>query len=189
MNSDVEKVLHHVANIPLPDMHETIQTSISRDVIETAKRAVTDSTLETLLHSRRVDTLLLQLIVKMQLRVTKHDLSKMKDPEKDTFDESTHKLKNTTYGSDEYKDCLAEMKPALDHHYANNRHHPEHFTNGVNGMTLIDLAEMLSDWKAASERHNDGDLARSLEIQKERFNIPDQLIDVLTNTAKEVGWI
>ena len=31
-----------------------------------------------------------------------------------------------TYGSDEYKACLTEMKPALDHHYAANRHHPEH---------------------------------------------------------------
>ena len=148
-----------------------------------------DSTLETLLHSRRVDTLLLQLIIKMQLRMTKHDLSKMNAPEKATFDSTTHKLKDTTYGSEKYKDFLDEMKPALDHHYANNRHHPEHFKNGINGMTLIDLAEMLADWKAASERHTDGDLARSLEIQKTRFNIPDQLMDILTNTAYEVGWL
>jgi len=81
------------------------------------------------------------------------------------------------------------MQVALDHHYANNRHHPEYFDNGVNGMTLVDLIEMLADWKAAGERHADGSLDRSLIIQKERFDISDQLNDILTNTAREIGWL
>lgn len=150
---------------------------------------VEDSTLVTLQHSRRVDELLLQIISAVQGRVTKHDLSKMEDPEKATFDEMSSKLKTSTYGSDEYKGFLAAMKPALDHHYANNRHHPEHFSNGVNGMTLVDLIEMLADWKAAGERHADGSLARSLEIQKDRFNLSDQLLEILTNTAADAGWL
>ncbi|GAA2159282.1 hypothetical protein [Glycomyces lechevalierae] len=49
--------------------------------------------------------------------------------------------------------------------------------------------EMLADWKAATERHADGDLARSLEIQKDRFGISDQLAQILENTAREMGWI
>jgi hypothetical protein len=34
------------------------------------------------------------------------------------------------------------------------------------------LIEMLADWKAATERHHDGDLAKSLEIHRERFVSP-----------------
>lgn len=149
----------------------------------------TDSTLATLQHSRRVDQLLLEMIAAIQGRVTKHDQSKLEDPEKAIFDEYSPKLKASTYGSDEYKAFLAEMKVALDHHYANNRHHPEHFEDGVAGMTLVDLVEMLADWKAATERHADGDLAVSLEIQRERFGLSDQLAAILDNTAREAGWI
>lgn len=148
-----------------------------------------DSTLATLKHSRRVDELLLQLMAEIGLRVTKHDASKLEDPEKSTFDEFSPKLRDSTYGSDEYWSFLDAMKPALEHHYANNRHHPEHFENGVDGMTLVDLVEMLSDWKAATERHTDGDLEKSLEIQKKRFNLSDQLVSILRNTAKDAGWI
>jgi hypothetical protein len=148
-----------------------------------------DSTVATLRHSRRVDELLLQLMHEIALRVTKHDESKLHDPEKATFDEYSPKLRDTTYGSEEYKTYLAEMNKALAHHYANNRHHPEHFENGVDGMTLVDLVEMLCDWKAATERHADGDLARSLEIQQERFGLTHQLRSILTNTAVEAGWL
>lgn len=148
-----------------------------------------DSTVDTLKHSRRVDQLLLQMIVAIQGRVTLHDASKLEDPEKAIFDEYGPKLKTSTYGSDEYKGFLSEMKVALDHHYASNRHHPEHFENGVDGMTLVDLVEMLADWKAASERHADGDLAVSLGIQKTRFGLSDQLASILENTARDAGWI
>jgi len=148
-----------------------------------------DSTLDTLRHSRRVDELLLQLVVSVQQRITRHDASKLEDPEKAIFDEYSPKLKTSTYGSDEYKGFLAEMKVALDHHYANNRHHPEHFEAGVAGMTLVDLIEMLADWKAASERQADGDLAVSLGIQKARFGLSDQLASILENTARDAGWI
>lgn len=148
-----------------------------------------DSTLATLQHSRRVDELLLQLISEIQGRVTKHDSSKLSPEEKDVFDEFSPKLKDSTYGSKEYFGFLASMKPALDHHYANNRHHPEHFENGVDGMTLVDLIEMLSDWKAATERHDNGNLEESLEIQRKRFSLSDQLVSILRNTAREAGWL
>ena len=148
-----------------------------------------DSTVATLKHSRRVDELLLELMWEIGLRVTKHDESKLSPEEKDVFDEYSPKLRDCTYGSEEYWGYLEAMKPALAHHYANNRHHPEHFENGVNGMTLVDLVEMLSDWKAATERHADGNLEKSLEIQRERFGLSDQLVSILRNTAVEAGWI
>jgi hypothetical protein len=81
------------------------------------------------------------------------------------------------------------MKPALDHHYAAYPHHPEHYPNGVNGMSLLDLLEMLCDWKAAGERHANGSIANSLDKNRKRFGISNQLMDILTNTAREMGWL
>jgi len=148
-----------------------------------------DSTADTLKHSLRVGTLLAPVIAELAERATTHDLSKTEDPELATFNEYTPKLRTSTYGSDEYKGYLTEMQAGLAHHYEHNRHHPEHFADGVDGMTLIDLIEMLADWKAATERHADGDLARSLTIQRERFGLSDQTAAVLANTARHLGWL
>ncbi len=149
-----------------------------------------DSVPDTLKHSLRVGTLMGQPITDLVERSTKHDHSKTVHPEQSVFDEFTPKLKTSTYGSDEYKGFLAAMKVGLDHHYANNRHHPEHFGEaGINGMTLVDLIEMLADWKAATERHDDGSLAKSLTIQQVRFGISDQLLEILRNTALWFGWL
>ena len=99
------------------------------------------------------------------------------------FDEYTPKLKHCTYGSEEYKSFLAGLKPALDIHYKNNRHHPEHFANGIKDMTLLDLLEMLCDWKASSERHADGNIYRSIEINQSRFGYSDEVKAILKNTV------
>ena len=61
-------------------------------------------------------------------------------------------LQNSEYGSNEHKEALDIIKPAIDHHYKENRHHPEHFEDGISGMNLVDICEMISDWKAASDR-------------------------------------
>jgi hypothetical protein len=41
-------------------------------------------------------------------------------------------------------------------------------------MDLVQVIEMLADWKAATLRHADGDLARSIEQNAERFGYGDQ---------------
>jgi len=79
---------------------------------------------------------------------------------------------------------LAELKPALDHHYSHNSHHPEHYENGIDDFTLADLVEMFFDWKAASERHNDGDVLKSIEINKQRFGLSEQLCKIFENTER-----
>jgi hypothetical protein len=109
---------------------------------------------------------------------------KLDSPEVELFAENTEKLANLEYNSPEYKESLAALKPALDHHYANCRHHPEHFPHGINDMNLIDIVEMIADWKAASERQKDGNLIKSIKINAERFDMSDQLRDILLNTAK-----
>lgn len=149
----------------------------------------TDSTNATQDHINRVSELLEDCCGNLANRSVLHDQSKLEEPEKSMFDTATERLKGSTYGSDEYKGFLAELKPALDHHYAHNSHHPEHYPNGVDGMSLIDVLEMLCDWKAAGERHANGSIERSLKLNRERFNISDQLQSILENTARELGWL
>jgi hypothetical protein len=124
----------------------------------------------------------------LRKRGYRHDRSKLESPEKEVFDVVTPRLKDSTYGSDEYKGFLAEMDPALEHHYAHNSHHPEHYEDGIAGMSLLDLLEMLCDWKAATERHADGSMARSMEVNVPRFGISEQLERVLENTIREMGF-
>jgi hypothetical protein len=148
-----------------------------------------DSRPDTEAHIRRVQELMAEATSNLYQRAAVHDASKLRDPEKALFDEYTPKLKTLTYGSDEYKACLAAMGPALAHHYAHNSHHPQFYPNGFDGMSLLDVLEMLADWKAAGERHADGSLAKSLEINRERFGLSPQLHAILVNTAREMGWL
>lgn len=125
-------------------------------------------------------TLVMNLLA---LRAEQHDNSKLKSPEIEIFEEFTPKLKSMSYGSPNYNKCLKLMKPALDHHYKTNKHHPEYHKNGIDDMTLIDLIEMIADWIAATKKYDDGNIKKSLEINKERFNISPQLLSILENTV------
>ncbi len=138
---------------------------------------------DTCRHIERVRNLLNRCVVELLKRGELHDQTKLAEPEVAAFTEYTSKLAAMTYGSEEYKATLEAMKPTLEHHYANNRHHPEHFKNGVDDMNLIDIVEMLCDWKAASERHNDGNIRRSIELNANRFGLSPQLVRILENTA------
>ena len=144
------------------------------------------SSKDTLLHIKRVNELLLQFAKELMDRAVRHDNSKLHEPEKPLFDKMTPHLKTLTYGSEEYKKSLAELKPALDHHYTHNSHHPEFYKDGINDFDLVDLVEMICDWKAASERHEDGNIFSSIQINKERFSMSDQLAKIFENTVNKL---
>ena len=143
---------------------------------------------ETLKHINRVREVMSDMVGKLNERSRHHDDSKLQDPEFRGFVEYTPKLRNCTYGSDEYNGYLKGLKPTLDHHYKFNAHHPEAFQDGMKDMSLIDIIELLADWKSASERHADGDIRRSIEINQKRFGYPDYFKKMLLNTAEEMGW-
>ena len=150
---------------------------------DTNTAAPYDSTVDTLKHIRRVGELMILVVSRLLERAIHHDNSKLLSPEKELFDKYTPLLKGSTYGSDEYSAILSELKVALNHHYENNSHHPEHYIAGINDFDLFDLIEMLVDWKAATERHDDGDIYKSLPINRDKFGISDQLYGILKNTV------
>jgi hypothetical protein len=138
---------------------------------------------ETRKHIANVQRVMSLAIGELIGRSIEHDKSKFSDTEMDVLVKYTPKLKNTTYGSEEYKQHLKEMAPMILHHQANNAHHPEHHLAGLVGMTLMDLLEMVCDWKAATLRHDDGNVWESLEINARRFGIGGQLLAVLVQTV------
>lgn len=137
---------------------------------------------ETTQHIDTVRIHMISIAAELLRRAMLHDESKLKSPEIEYFTKYTPKLAEATYMSDEYKQLLKELEPALKHHYANNTHHPEQFKNGVNGMNIADVVEMLCDWKAASMRHNDGDITESIKKNTERFDLSPQLVDIFNNS-------
>jgi len=141
--------------------------------------------MEAMKHIHRVRELIFQMIRELDDRARNHDLSKLESPEKEIFGEYTPELSKVEYGSSEYKALLEKVKPAIEHHYANNRHHTEYHKNGVNDMTLVDLVEMLVDWKAATERLKNGNIRKSIEINAERYGISEQLTKIFENTVRE----
>ena len=119
-------------------------------------------------------------------RLIHHDASKLEEPERKYFDRGTPRLQDSTYGEKSYDDAKARIKSGLDHHYASNDHHPEHFgERGISGMNLYQLLEMWIDWTAAVKRHNDGNIFNSLMYNRDRFHIDGQLFNILMNTATE----
>lgn len=151
--------------------------------INLEQMSISECQVETQKHIEIVRKFIKIFTDKLTNRGVDHDKLKLESPEVEIFAEYTPKLAQTTFGSEEYLQHLEDMRPALNHHYANYRHHPEHFKDGVNDMNLIDIAEMICDWKASSLRQDDGNLLHSIELNAERFGIDAQLMKILLNTA------
>ena len=146
-------------------------------------------------HIDRVRFFVRKAATNLQERALVHDASKLVEPELEAFDIATPKLATLEYGSEEYKQSTRDLGPALDHHFAHNDHHPQHFENGIQGMSLMALIEMLCDWRAASERGkqrtDDPEKVKTFEdglaYQQERFGYSDEVAEILRNTVRELG--
>lgn len=137
----------------------------------------------TTLHKFWVAFYMTGFAVRLVWRAVIHDYSKFGLGESRGFFRVIHKLKHSTYGTPEYQELLDEIAPSLKLHYARWSHHPEHYDNGMRGMSLADLVEMFCDWKAAVRRHTDGDIHRSIRINQDRFEYSDDIRSILANSA------
>ena len=60
------------------------------------------------------------------------------------------------------------------------------YKSSINEMNLFDILEMFIDWTAATRRHADGNIHKSIEINAKRFSLSPQLVEIFKNT---VPWI
>lgn len=135
-------------------------------------------------HQDDVRANMLALVTELLARAQAHDASKMQSPEREVYAVSFPKLAATEYGSPEYQALLAETKVAIDNHYSKNRHHPEHWPNGIDDMDLIDLLELIADWTSATKRNKNGNIHKSIEKNTERYKMTAQLARILRNTVE-----
>ena len=119
-------------------------------------------------------------------RAEEHDNSKFSEAELPHLAEVASEIGKHPYGTPEHEEVRKRYAYLYNEHYKQNRHHPEHFANGIDDMTLVDLIELLVDWKAASVKNPNGSIENSIRVGTEKYNISPQLVKILENTAKEL---
>ena len=139
-------------------------------------------------HIKDVQFYMAQIIHYLTTAARIHDSSKY-SPQEIGLVIKKAQLDAIPYMSEEYKAALANVQDGLQHHYQMNPHHPEFWTNGVEDMSMLNLLELLADWKAASDATVGGSLDNSIEKNTERFNLSPEMVRLLTNTARDLGWI
>jgi len=141
---------------------------------------------QTTLHKWNVFKYMVKYDWSLWARALLHDLSKYSKHEAPYFAHTIFRLKHATYGSPEYTELLKKIEPAIKHHYSVNRHHPEHFKNGIVGMNETDKVEMIADWLAAVKRVKNGDIYKSLEINQKRFGYTDEDKEFFLSIVKKL---
>ena len=143
------------------------------------------ATIESILkHKTSVKKKLTFLVEELEKRAENHDNSKLQQPELNYLIEMD-KEGRKKYGSQEYFDKMKRWEKFFKHHYENNRHHPDHFSNGVEGMNLIDLCEYIVDIISYYDNMHVEDAIKTINEQKTRFKFDDQLTQILKNTLLE----
>jgi hypothetical protein len=140
-----------------------------------------DSRADTLMHIQQVRDNIGLFVTEMLARARVHDASKLQEPEKSTFDRVLPSLAGVAYGSRDHEAIVERHRAVLDLHHQRNSHHPEHYgSDGVAGMDLFDIVEMVCDWMAAAERRPEDGVR--LDYNVALFGIQPQLASVLANT-------
>lgn len=150
---------------------------------ENKREAEYDSTKDADAHREAVTRIGNMIVKEIQRRISDHDLSKYRDPERSCYDKYIPQLREAKYGSKEYYAIREQMqKEGLDHHYQVNRHHPEHFENGIKDMTIVDLVEYFIDTYAASTK-SDTPYKEGVKANAGRHHLPDALVQIFINTV------
>lgn len=148
---------------------------------------------ETMDHINQVNEAIWEVTNALNERRRVHDRSKLESPEREGFMAMTAdaRLKDLTYGSEEYRAVLCEHKPTIAHHYAHNDHHPEYWGERAwHDMPYTARLEALADWYAAGKRMADGgDIIASIRHNADRFGYDGREIDALIKTVTELGWV
>ena len=137
----------------------------------------------TLKHKSLVARFMLGFAAQLVWRALVHDNSKFGPAERRIYAEVVPGFKGLEYGTPAYRAHAKKLGPGFKAHCQANSHHPEHYPQGVRGMSLLDVVEMSCDWRAAAERGGTNP-HRSIEVSRERFGIDDQLNCVLHNSLE-----
>lgn len=119
-------------------------------------------------------------------RAREHDQTKLRFDEFEGFARINKVARNHAFGTPEYDASMEEAKKpggCIHLHFSRNAHHPE-FHDSEKDMGLLDLMEMVMDWKAASMTYGTNTLAESLPIQLERHDFDPWQVRVIHEMVK-----
>jgi len=138
-------------------------------------------------HRLRVFQYMSQMSKDIMYRGNVHDESKLGPHEFLHHVRMIEEFEKHPFGTEGYDKAKEGLGPAVEHHFLHNRHHPEYFVDGINDMNLVDVIELLMDWKAATLNHSNslGDILKSVDILSEKYNISPQLKRIFLNTIKD----
>lgn len=120
-------------------------------------------------------------------RAEHHDESKLKDPEFSGFIQMD-KEPRYEYNSQGYKDKMKRFAWLFEHHWANNRHHPEFFKNqgGFESQAnIVDIVEMLCDWTSYKKSISYTEAINIVHAQCKRFHFSETMENILLNTLRD----
>lgn len=137
-------------------------------------------------HRYYVKFFITKIVEELQHRANVHDFSKYLDDESIGFIKAVPYTK-IKWGSNDIPDDIAEsLKDSLAIHHARNDHHPEHFQNGIEDMDLIQLLELVCDWRAAMIRHENFDIEETICVGQARFKFCNTIARILENTLERI---
>lgn len=138
-------------------------------------------------HKEKVSLIMNDIARSLVERAKVHDNSKMEEPELSLGIKMSRELTGIEYGTPEYFSIMEKYSDLKGAHYDKNSHHPEHYGNGINGMNLLDVVEMVSDWMAAMQQKNPSitreEALEGVEFNINRFEIDGALADVIRNSV------
>ena len=117
-------------------------------------------------------------------RAKTHDASKLKEPELTQYTEAAEKLEKFKPGSSDYLKIRDKYAIILSKHFTKNSHHPEHFKNGFNDMSILDLVDVLVDWKLDC---GDGDWNKFVDDRRDYYGMSDQVVQIFKNSKDVLG--
>lgn len=156
---------------------------------EQKQTALLEGEIATRTHMKDVSDALMGCAAEILIRARDHDLSKLEDVEHEKFSLAASRFKEAgnEFGSEGYEKTKEWLGSALEHHYENNSHHPEHYDNGIGGMNLFDVLEMLIDWRCASMRRSDEGVI-DFDIMFEKYECSDELQEIIKKTAEYLDF-
>lgn len=154
-----------------------------------SRKQMVNHYIEVTKHKWEVFKQLGKVCINLLTRGVVHDLSKYLDDEAIGFAKYTDILKGLTYGSDEYKEVMDEFRDVIETHYSRNSHHPEYYDGTLDKMGLLDIIEMVCDWKAATKRHDNGSIIDSIYKNQNRFEYNNATAAKILLMATYTGMI
>lgn len=137
-------------------------------------------------HRRHVSHLLRELAREFERRADLHDLTTLELDEFEGRVRIQHIIRDHPYDSAEYRESL-KNEDSLQLHYQRNSHHPEHYTDKVEGMGFVDFVEMVIDWMGAARTYRNTSFEDGLRGQVQRFHLRPKHLYLIRLIAKEFG--